>query len=577
MFVLQNAPTTAWQFDGLSMSPRRMGTGTAKFDLLLSMAEDTGRLSGSLEYSTDLFEGTTIERFLAHFQSLLKAIIEQPDQRISALPLLTQAEEDRLLIEWNNTKRDSAKKKCVHQLFEEQAEKTPDVIAVVFENQQLSYQELNQQANKVAHYLQRLGVGPEVLVGVSLERSLKMVVAILGILKAGGAYVPLDPSYPKVRLAFMVEDSGAPVLLTQERLIERLPERIPCVVCLDRDWEEIAKESDQNLDSQAAAENLAYVSYTSGSTGRPKGIAMSHHPLCNLLVWQVENFTPPLPATTLQFASLSFDVSFQEIFATWCSGGTLVLIPEELRRDPVGMLHCLQDQSVERLFLPFVALHQLAEVADQERAAPKSLREIITAGEQLHITPPISALFSRLSHCKLRNQYGPSETHVVSAFTPAGSPSDWPPLPSIGRPIANSKIYILDQYQKSVPIGVTGELWIGGAGLARGYLNRAELTAEKFIPDPFSDECGARLYKTGDLARFLPDGNIEFLGRIDHQVKIRGFRIELGEVEAALGKHPGVRQTAVVTREDIPGNRQLVAYVVPHKQPACTTSNCGTF
>jgi non-ribosomal peptide synthetase component F len=292
-------------------------------------------------------------------------------------------------------------------LFEEQAEKTPNAIAVVFENQQLSYQELNQQANKVAHYLRRLGVGPEVLVGVSLERSLKMVVGILGILKAGGAYVPLDPSYPKVRLAFMVEDSEARVLLTQERLIERLPEHGACVACLDRDWEEIAKESDQNLNSQATAENLVYVSYTSGSTGRPKGIAMSHQPLCNLLSWQLENFTHSLPVRTLQFASLSFDVSFQEIFATWCSGGTLVLIPEELRRDPSGLLHCLQDQSVERLFLPFVALHQLAEVADQERAAPKSLREIITAGEQLHITPPISALFSRLSDCKITQPIWP--------------------------------------------------------------------------------------------------------------------------------------------------------------------------
>jgi acyl-coenzyme A synthetase/AMP-(fatty) acid ligase/acyl carrier protein len=251
------------------------------------------------------------------------------------------------------------------------------------------------------------------------------------------------------------------------------------------------------------------------------------------------------------------------------------------------LLHCLQDQSVERLFLPFVALHQLAEVADQERAAPKSLREIITAGEQLHITPPISALFSRLSDCKLRNQYGPSETHVVSAFTPAGSPSDWSPLPSIGQPIANCKIYILDRYQKSVPIGVAGELWIGGAGLARGYLNRAELTAEKFIPDPFSDECGARLYKTGDLARYLPDGNIEFLGRIDHQVKIRGFRIELGEIESALGLHPAVGEAVVLAREDdenpksgienLKSDKRLVAYVVPSHGPAPTTNELQAF
>ncbi|HEX9136850.1 MAG TPA: non-ribosomal peptide synthetase, partial [Nitrospirota bacterium] len=404
-----------------------------------------------------------------------------------------------------------------------------------------------------------------------------MVVGLLGILKAGGAYVPLDPDYPKERLTFMLEDTQTAVLITQQRLIEKVPNHSAQMVCLDRDWGAISEYSDDNVASRVATENLVYVVYTSGSTGKPKGVAMCHRSLCNLLSWQLQNFSDSSGARTLQFAPLSFDVSFQEMFSTWCSGGTLILIPEELRRDPVGLVHCLEIREIERLFLPVVTLQQLGDTTDQERPAHRQLREIITAGEQLRITPSVIDLFNRLHDCKLRNHYGPSESHVVTAFTLRDSPRSWPPFPPIGHPIANAEIYILGPYLDVLPIGIPGELYIGGHGLAHGYLNRPELTAEKFIPNPFSNELGARLYRTGDLARYLPDGNIEFLGRLDNQVKVRGYRIELGEIESVLGQHPSVREVVVLAREDSPGDKRLVAYIAFSNAQACTGSELRSF
>ncbi|MGH7831332.1 MAG: non-ribosomal peptide synthetase, partial [Candidatus Binatia bacterium] len=468
-------------------------------------------------------------------------------------------------MEWNDTSADYPGALCAHELFEAQAARSPNGIAVVFEDEQLTYGELNQRANQLACRLQSSGVGPEVRVGICMERSLTMVVGVLATLKAGGAYVPIDPTFPKERLAFMIEDSQLAVLLSQEGLAANLPTHGVPVIYPDLDPEATAKESTDNPASGVTGENLAYVIYTSGSTGRPKAVAMGYSALSNLVAWQLKNLRQPLPARTLQFASLSFDVSFQEIFCTWCCGGTLILIPEELRRDRVGLLRFVQENSVERLLLSFVALQQLAEAVSEQGVVAASLREIITAGEQLQITPQIMNWFSRLKDCALRNQYGPSESHVVTAFTLEGAPMDWPALPPIGRPIANTHVYLLDPLLNIVPIGITAELYIGGECLARGYLNRPDLTAEKFIPNPFSNKPGARLYKTGDLARYLPDGNIEFQGRIDHQVKIRGFRIELGEIETVLGQHPAVRETVVLTREDTPGEKRLVAYVVPHR------------
>ncbi|BAZ19381.1 non-ribosomal peptide synthase (plasmid) [Kalymmatonema gypsitolerans NIES-4073] len=468
-------------------------------------------------------------------------------------------------MKWNSTKTEYAQT-CIHQLVEAVVEQKPDAPAVVFEQESLSYRQLNSRANFLAHHLQALGVGPEVLVGICMERSLEMVVGLLGILKAGGAYVPLDPTYPTERLAFMLEDTQISVLLTQARLVESLPPHEAHIVCLDTQWEEISQQSEQNPISAVNLDNLAYVTYTSGSTGRPKGVAMSHRPLSNLIFWQLESSTLPVGARTLQFAPVIFDASFQEIFSTWCSGGTLVLIREQVRVDAFELLRFLADQEINRLFLPFVALQQLASVADAQGAVVPTLREIITAGEQLQITRQIANWLTKLQNCTLHNQYGPSESHVVTAFTLTGSPSDWPALPPIGRPIANTQIYLLDSQMQQVPVGVPGELYIGGITLARGYLNRPDLTKERFIPDPFSDSLQARLYKTGDLARYNRDGNIEFLGRSDDQVKIRGFRIELGEIEATLGQHPAVREAVVVAREDVPGDKRLVAYVVQNSQ-----------
>ncbi|MBW4636529.1 MAG: amino acid adenylation domain-containing protein, partial [Iphinoe sp. HA4291-MV1] len=557
-----------------SITPESKG---AAFDLTLTIFDVTESLKGIWRYNTDLFDDATITRMLGHFQTLLSAIVANPHQPISQLPLLSEVEQRQLLVEWNDTTVDYPTDKCIHELFEEQVVRTPDAVAVVYENQQLTYNELNCRANQVAHYLRGLGVGAEVLVGICVERSVEMVVGLLGILKAGGAYVPLDPQYPQQRLSFMLEDAALSVLLTQQSLVERLPEYQRQIVCLDTDWQVISQSPQDNPITAVQASNLAYVIYTSGSTGIPKGVAMNHFPLCNLILWQLQNTTISSGAKTLQFAPISFDVSFQEIFSTWCSGGTLLLIAEELRRDPLTLLCLLEEKAVERLFLPFVGLQQLAEVAAGSESVTNNLREIITAGEQLQITPAISSWLSKLTDCTLHNHYGPSESHVVTTFTLTNSVDNWPTLPPIGRPIANTQIYILDSHLQPVPVGVPGELHIAGVGLARGYLNRPELTTEKFILNPFSTDGDSRLYKTGDLARYLPNGNIEYLGRIDNQVKIRGFRIELGEIETVLNQHPQIHSVVVIAHQDTPGAQRLVAYIVPQQNTAPTISDLRQF
>ncbi|MBD2194868.1 MULTISPECIES: non-ribosomal peptide synthetase [Calothrix] len=585
MFVLQNGVTSPAELTGLTVSPLATGRTTAKFDLTLLMQNTSQGLVAVWQYNTDLFDAATIERMAGHLQTLLEGMITNPQQQISQLPLLTEPEKQKLLVEWNNTQTDYATDKCIHQLFEEQVQRTPDAVAVEFGNQKLTYHELNCRANQLAHYLRSLGVKPDVLVGLCVERSLEMVVGLLGILKAGGAYLPLDPEYPPERLSFMLEDAQVSVLLTQQSLVDRLPQHQGKLVCLDTDWQVISQLSQENLISRVQGNNLAYVIYTSGSTGKPKGVAINQLPLCNLILWQLQNTTISHRAKTLQFAPISFDVSFQEIFSTWCSGGTLLLITEELRRDAVALLSFLQEQAVERLFLPFVALQQLAEVAVDSEIFASHLREVITAGEQLQITPAISQWFSKLGDRTLHNHYGPSESHVVTTFTLTNPVETWPLLPPIGKPIANTEIYILDKYLQPVPVGVPGELYIGGLCLARGYLNRPELTQDRFILNPFQRSRGAeeqrsrgeifyyeRLYKTGDLARYLPDGNIEYLGRIDNQVKIRGFRIELGEIEAALSQHSDIQACCVIPREDTPGDKRLVAYAIANQNSTPTIS-----
>jgi amino acid adenylation domain-containing protein len=466
-------------------------------------------------------------------------------------------------MEWNDSARDYPRGRCVHELFEEQAARTPDAAAAIFHGERMSYRELNARANRVAHHLRRLGVQAETRVALFVDRSLEALVGVLGVLKAGGAYVPLDPLYPRDRLAYMLQQCRASVLLTQRRLWASLAGHAAATICLDDPCPGGIQE-EKNLPCQTTPENLAYVMYTSGSTGRPKGVAMPHGPLVNLVSWQLSESEVGAGARTLQFTSLSFDVSFQELFSTWCSGGALVLVSESLRCDPEALLRLLNTQGVARLFLPFVALQQLAEAAqDNEELTPCNLQEIITAGEQLRITPALATFVERCGNCTLTNQYGPTECHVVTAFRLTGRPSTWETLPPIGRPIANVRIRIVDSSFDPVPVGVAGELYIGGDCLARGYLHAAELTAERFVPDPFSIEADRRLYKTGDLARWRSDGNIEFLGRIDQQVKVRGFRIESGEIEAVLAEHPDVRDAVVVARNDAAGNMVLVGYVVP--------------
>jgi amino acid adenylation domain-containing protein len=568
LFALQNASSQQLELPGLSLTPRVFDSGAARFSLECLMWEQADTLHGVFIYSKDLFDETTVRRMLTHFLTLLESIAAAPDESITSLPLLTGEEEHQLLVAWNDTQASLPEELCVHHLFAQQAESTPDALALVFGDERLDYRELNRRANRLAHHLQKMGVGPESTVGIMLERSVQMWVCVLGALKAGAAYLPLDPQYPLERIAFMLEDARVQVLLTQLELLDLLPESEAIVICPDRDAYAIDVEDDENPLNSMTQGNLAYVMYTSGSTGRPKAVAMPHRALVNLMGWQLAR--SPRNLRTVQFASLSFDVSFQETFSTWCAGGALVLIDEDTRRDSRELLRILVQHRIERLFLPYVALQHLAEVAVAENIFPESLRQVITAGEQLKITRAIRALFGRLEGCVLDNHYGPSETHLVSAFLLDGATGQWPELPSIGKPIANTQLYVLDERMQLVAQGVAGELYIGGECLARGYLHRAELTAGKFIPHPFDAQGGARLYRTGDLVRSLPDGNLLFLGRGDYQAKVRGYRIELGEVEAALRHHAMVREAVLMVYETGTGEKRLAAYVQPEREANLT-------
>jgi amino acid adenylation domain-containing protein len=392
---------------------------------------------------------------------------------------------------------------------------------------------------------------------------------LLGILKSGGAYVPLDPNYPTERLQYMLEDAAPQVLLTQKGLRDALPATQAEVLELDEKLKEFAADRGENLPAAAlgvGAGNLVYVIYTSGSTGRPKGTGMAHRSMVNLIEWHRNIFGDGAGQRVLQFAALSFDVAFQEIFSTLCTGGTLVLLSEWIRRDAQVLAQFLSQHLIERLFVPPLMLQSLAESCQASGVVPGSLRDVITAGEQLRISPEISGLFEKLNQCWLHNHYGPTETHVVTSLTLRGEPGQWPVLPTIGQPISNTQIYVLDGQRQPVPLGVAGEIYIGGVAVAQGYRGRAELTAQRFIQDPFRAEEGARLYRTGDLGRWRTDGTLEYLGRNDDQVKIRGYRIELGEIEAQLARHEQVKEAAVVVREDVAGEKRLVAYITLRTQ-----------
>ncbi|MHC5760712.1 amino acid adenylation domain-containing protein [Nostoc sp.] len=574
MFVLQNVPISNPRLSDVSVTYQEGYNGTSKFDLTLFMEDSEQGLVATCEYNTDLFNADTITRMLGHFQTLLGSIVSDPQQRITDLQLLTSSEIQQLLVEWNNTKTEYPQDKCIHELFEAQVEKTPEAVAVVFENQQLTYRELNAKANQLGHYLRSLGVKPEVLVGICIERSPLMVVAVLGILKAGGAYLPLDTAHPKERLAFILEDTQSPVLLTQQRLIEKFPTDNTKVICLDSNWKKIAQESSENPVCKTDAANLAYVIYTSGSTGKPKGTLIPHQGLLNYLSWATQAYTVEQGKGTTVHSSLAFDLTITSLFTPLLVGRQVELIPEDQSIESLG--NALRQESNLSLvkITPAELLLLSGQLSSKEVAG--ITRAFIIGGENL-LTESISFWKAFAPDTMLVNEYGPTETVVGCCIYRVPQDEIESSSVPIGQPIANTQLHVLDQCYQPVPIGVPGELYIGGAGLARGYLNRPELTALKFVPNSFSHEPGARLYKTGDLARYRSDGNLEFLGRIDHQVKVRGYRIELGEIEGLLGQHPKVQEAVVLMREDLPKNQSLVAYFVANTEIAPTTTNLRNF
>jgi amino acid adenylation domain-containing protein len=553
-FSLQTASNEPLEMPELRLTPVEADTGTAQFDLMLSLSETPDGLDGALEYNTDLFDASTIRRMAGHLQTLLEGAVVDPDQPITELPLLTEEESRQILVDWNATALDTPTDRCAHELFEARVALRPEAVALVSEAEELSYAQLDRRANRLAHYLQKLGVGPDDLVGISTDRSPEMIVGILGTLKAGGAYLPLDPTYPEDRLCFMMEDAAIPILLTQAHLVDRLGveddghDARPTVICLDTDWSGVAREPDSRPESGVTPANLAYVIYTSGSTGRPKGTMLRHRGLSNLTDAQRRAFGIREGSRVLQFSPFSFDASVWETFMALANGGALCLGRQETLASGPDLLQLMRERGVTNVTLPPSVLSVLE---------PKDLPEletVVSAGEAC--TAELVAEWA--PGRDFFNAYGPTETTVCASMYLCDE--DEPGSPSIGRPISNTKLYVLDDNMQPLPIGVPGELHVGGVSLAEGYLNRPELTAERFVRDPFSDDPEARLYKTGDLVRYREDGNLDFMGRIDHQVKLRGFRIELGEIEAVLRQHDDVNEAVTMARDDIPGGEGLVAY-----------------
>ncbi|MEH2041494.1 non-ribosomal peptide synthetase [Nostoc sp.] len=570
VFGFQNAPMSALELPGLVPSFLNIDLKKTRFDLELHLwkcSEDFRSLWGGnweysegfrgvIVYNTDLFHKATISRMVEHFKTLLSAIVANPEERIANLPLLSEAELHQVLVEWNNTQADYPQDKCIHQLFEEKVQQYPDSIAVNFANEQLTYQELNTRSNKLAHHLQKSGVCSEVLVGICISQSIEMIIGLLGILKAGGAYIPLDSNYPQERLNFMLEDAQVSVLLTQEKLLKHFQGFSKPIISIDKDWEIITQEKQDNPKGDLNSDDLAYVIYTSGSTGKPKGVAVPHKAV-NRLVCNT-NYIKLLPSDKVaQASNASFDAATFEIWGALLNGAQLVGITKDVTLSPHEFALQLREKGINILFLTTALFQQIARDIPQ---AFSSLRYLLFGGETVD-KRWVKKILKHGTPKHLIHVYGPTENTTFSSYYYV---QDLPLATSfpIGRPITNTQTYILDTHLQPVPIGVTGELYMGGEGLAREYLNRTEVTAKNFITHSFSNKPKARLYKTGDLARYLPDGNIEFLGRIDNQVKIRGFRIELSEIEAVLNQHPAVRETVVIVGEDVPDDKYLVVYVV---------------
>ena len=557
MFVLQNTPGAELGLVGLAVTELQVGRTTSKFDLSLSLVERDGGLSGVLEYATDLYEAATMERLGGHYRTLLEGVVVAPEARVSELPLLTAAERAQVLGDWNATAVGYPREATLSSLFEAQVSRTPAAVALVCGDVTLSYTELNTRANRLAHWLRSVGVGPEVLVGLYMSRSVDLVVGLLGILKAGGAYVPLDPTYPPARVAYMLADTAAPVVLTETALQADLSAYAGRTLCLDTDWAgRVADQPVHNPRQTATADSLAYVIYTSGSTGQPKGVMVSQRNVARL-VCGTDYASFSATETFLLLAPIAFDASTFELWGALLNGARCVIYSEEAPTAS-GLERVIARHGITTLWLTAALFNA---IIDERPEVLRGVRQLLTGGEALS-APHVRRAQVALPEVQLINGYGPTESTTFTccyripelAAACIGVP--------IGRPIANTEVYLLDEAQQPVPVGVEGELYIGGDGLARGYLGRPDLTAEKFIAHPFSAAPGARLYRTGDRARYLADGNLEFMGRVDHQVKLRGFRIELGEIEAVLLSQPGVRQVVVLLREDRPGDKRLVAYVV---------------
>jgi amino acid adenylation domain-containing protein len=564
VFGYYNNEDETLELPGVKLSSISFKSKTAKFDLVHNVAENSGTLSGSILYNTDLFEPDTIRRMARHYTSLLTAIAENPRQTIAQLPFLPDDEKQLLLSEWNNTRKEHRRDLCAHQVFERRAELTPDAVAVASEAGEVSYAELSRRANRLAHFLRERGVGREIPVCILLERSIEMIVAELAVLKAGGTFVPLDPATPLRRLSFLLDDSQSPVLITEERLSETLPAYWGQVVLIDS--ESFDAYDVANPICNVTPANLAYVVYTSGSTGQPKGVQVQHDGLLNLVHWHIDAYNISGADRTTQLANPAFDASIWEIWPYLLAGASIHIPPDEIRLNVASLIEWLRDKAITISFLPT----PLAEILiDQSWPSQTTLRFLLTGGDKLHHGLQRQQPFSLINH------YGPTETTIVTTFAEVEYAAQAEMPPPIGTPIGNAEVYLLDTDLAPVPIGIAGELEIGGEGVARGYAGRPDLTAERFIPHPFSAQAGERLYRTGDLARRSADGQIHFVGRIDQQVKLRGFRIELGEIEAQLLQHPKVVQAAVVLRPDSLVEERLVAYLVFESE--CETSELKDF
>ena len=562
MFHLQNAVTEDFSLSGLSMSLLEVRTQTAKFDLSFSIAESDEGLVGTLNYNTDLFARATVERMAHHFEHLLAAAVANPDEQVSRLQMLSQAERDEVLFQWNDTERDSEGYRLVHLAFADQARRTPAAIAVRCEQHELTYEELNRRANRLAHRLRRLGVGPEVSVGLLARRSAGMIVAMLAVLKAGGAYVPLDPDYPRERLVFMLETSRCPVLLTDGVMVDGLAGNAQHRLLVNTVDRTIDFESDADPVVSIDPDSPAYVIFTSGSTGTPKGIVIPHRAVTHLVV--DTNYVELGPSNCVaQVSNASFDATTFEVWGALLNGAQLVVLPLDVILSPRDFAQAIRRWRIDTLFLTTALFNQIARELP-EAFAP--IENLLFGGESADPST-VKQVLDQGGPRRLVHVYGPTECTTFASWQLVQEvPRDAATVP-IGRPISNTRLYILDKHRQPVPIGVTGELHIGGEGLARGYLDQPELTAERFVPDAFGDEPGGRLYKTGDLTRWLPDGRIEFVGRNDFQIKVRGFRVEPGEIEAVLRTHERVREAVVVARTDARSDMYLTTYVVATRGP----------